>query len=146
MQTVGRDSYCSTERRINPEASGCRFHEAVADAQQVIKLKPRWVKGYSRLGAALFGAELYAEAREAYEQALELEPEDKALQAALQKARMFEARQISEGSHRFKRKLGGGGGGGGGPALKRPTPALAAKAGVKNTSLLSFDEEEAADV
>jgi tetratricopeptide (TPR) repeat protein len=133
-----------TTARLN-----CRFHEAAADAQQVIKLKPRWVKGYSRLGAALFGAELYAEAREAYAQALEVEPEDKALQAALQKARMFETRQVAEGAHKFKRKLGGAsaaaGGGGGGPATKRPTPAPAVKAaGVKNTALLSF--EEAADV
>ena len=38
-----------------------RFGEAVRDAKQVVKLKPRWAKGYVRLGAAHFGLEEYAE-------------------------------------------------------------------------------------
>ena len=38
-----------------------RFGEAVRDAKRVVELKPRWAKGYARLGAAHFGLEEYSE-------------------------------------------------------------------------------------
>ncbi len=39
----------------------CRYKEAAADAQQVIALDRRWVKGWSRLAAALFAMEEWSE-------------------------------------------------------------------------------------
>jgi tetratricopeptide (TPR) repeat protein len=42
----------------------------------VIKLKPGWVKGHARAAAAYMGLELYSEAKEAYEKAVKLEPDD----------------------------------------------------------------------
>ena len=38
-----------------------RYPAAVADAKRVIQLKPKWVKGYSRLAAAHFGNEDFSE-------------------------------------------------------------------------------------
>ncbi len=35
---------------------------------QVVELKPDWPKGYSRLGAALFGLKQYDKAEKAYEE------------------------------------------------------------------------------
>ena len=38
-----------------------QFAAAVADAKKVIQLRPKWVKGYSRLAAAYFGSEDFSE-------------------------------------------------------------------------------------
>lgn len=54
------------------------------------------------------------QAREAYEAAVKLEPDDQHLRSALQKALTLESRDEAEKRHRFKRKHEGGGGGGGG--------------------------------
>lgn len=39
----------------------CRYRDAAADARQVIELDRRWVKGWSRLAAALFAMEEWSE-------------------------------------------------------------------------------------
>ena len=39
----------------------------VADAPQVVEIKPDWPKGYSRLGGALAGLRQWDEAKTAYE-------------------------------------------------------------------------------
>jgi hypothetical protein len=44
--------------------------------QAVLRLRPGWVKGQARLGAALYGLQQYSEAKEAYQKAMELEPDD----------------------------------------------------------------------
>ena len=38
-----------------------RFHEALADARAVVRLKPKWAKGWARLGAAHMGLEDFGE-------------------------------------------------------------------------------------
>ena len=38
-----------------------RFHEALGDARAVVRLKPRWAKGWARLGAAHMGLEDFGE-------------------------------------------------------------------------------------
>ena len=86
------------------------------------------------------------QAREAYEQACKLEPNDAQLQLALQRAAAREGKQVAEGKHTFKRKLdagGGSGGGGGGQQEKRPQ-TVRPSAAKKEKTLLSFggDEEE----
>lgn len=57
-------------------ANCSKFDEALQDAQRVLKLKPGWVKGHARTAAAYMGLELYSEAKEAYEKAVKLEPDD----------------------------------------------------------------------
>jgi hypothetical protein len=90
------------------------------------------------------------QAREAYEQACKLEPNDSQLQLALQRAAAREGKQVAEGKHTFKRKLdagGGSGGGGGGQQEKRPQ-TVRPSAAKKEKTLLSFggDEEEEEEV
>lgn len=57
-------------------ANSSKFEAALEDALTVIKLKPAWVKGHTRAAAAYMGLELYSEAKEAYEKAVKLEPDD----------------------------------------------------------------------
>ena len=59
---------------------------------QCVALKPTWGKGYSRLGAAYFGLEDYAEAVSAYEQGLQHDPASEQLQGALADAKAAAAR------------------------------------------------------
>lgn len=58
-----------------------RCEDALNDALTVIKLKPGWVKGHSRAAAAYMGLQLYSEAKEAYEKAVKLEPDDQVMWA-----------------------------------------------------------------
>ena len=51
-----------------------RFREALDDAQEVVSLKPDWVKGHVRRGVALTGLKKHEEARKAYLKASQLEP------------------------------------------------------------------------
>lgn len=53
-----------------------RFDEALSDARMVIKLKPGWVKGHARAAAAYMGLQQYSEAKEQFEKAVKLEPDD----------------------------------------------------------------------
>jgi Tetratricopeptide repeat len=53
-----------------------RFEDALSDAKRAVKLKPGWVKGHARAGAAHMGLQQYGDAREAYERAVKLEPDD----------------------------------------------------------------------
>jgi len=50
-----------------------RTADAVDDAEECVRLAPEWVKGYSRLGAALWADRQLAEASEAYEKGAKLE-------------------------------------------------------------------------
>eukprot|EP01098_Paradermamoeba_levis_P012315 TRINITY_DN5366_c0_g1_i1.p1 TRINITY_DN5366_c0_g1~~TRINITY_DN5366_c0_g1_i1.p1 ORF type:complete len:378 (-),score=108.59 TRINITY_DN5366_c0_g1_i1:176-1225(-) len=50
------------------------YHAAIDDAKTCISLAPNWPKGYSRLGAAYFGANKYDEAFDAYKKGLALDP------------------------------------------------------------------------
>lgn len=139
----------------NRSAAYCslkRYRDALLDAQRVVALKPRWIKGHARVGAAHFGLEEYEDAAEAYRGALRLERDDRGMQAALQKAEMFAARQAAEGKHTFKT---GSQRGSAAPRPQGPAAAAAAAAkprakvqvkapAVKDRTLLSFggDEEE----
>lgn len=109
-------------------------------------MKPSWAKGHSRLGASLFGLEEYGEARIAYEAAAKLEPDDKQLHAAVEKARMFEARQEAEHRHKFKKAKLESSSYDAVAAVKEKAvvvrkEAVVVKApAVKNKTLLSFDD------
>lgn len=62
-----------------------KYDLSLRDAKSAIRLKPKWVKGWARLASAHFGLEEYPEAKEAYEKALSMEPEDENLKQGLYK-------------------------------------------------------------
>jgi stress-induced-phosphoprotein 1 len=62
--------------------------EAEADARWCVELAPRWAKGYSRLGAAIAGDPegRWEDAVAAFEDGLEIEPDNRSLQEGLKAA------------------------------------------------------------
>ncbi|CEH18652.1 Molecular co-chaperone STI1 [Ceraceosorus bombacis] len=65
--------------------SGLRqWDKALQDAEATIKADPSFAKGYLRKGGALHGAELYDESIHAYEEGLQINPQDAALQRGLE--------------------------------------------------------------
>lgn len=90
-------------------ANCSKFDEALEDAQAVMRLKPGWVKGHARAAAAYMGLELYSEAKEAYEKAVKLEPDDQALQRAHDRAIGLELQHMRERKHVFKKARPAGG-------------------------------------
>lgn len=69
-------AYCKAEK----------FAEALADADECVKLAPNWTKGYTRKGAALEFLGRFDEAVGVYEDALQKEPENAQLKAAMENA------------------------------------------------------------
>jgi len=53
-----------------------QYDKALADADDCIRLQPKWAKGFSRRGAALFRMEKLGPARDAFEKGLELDKEN----------------------------------------------------------------------
>ncbi|KAK9237440.1 hypothetical protein V1525DRAFT_403991 [Lipomyces kononenkoae] len=60
--------------RSGSYASKRDFQNALTDAEECIKISPTWVKGYTRKAAALHGQGDLVGARDAYEEALKLDP------------------------------------------------------------------------
>jgi tetratricopeptide (TPR) repeat protein len=58
---------------------------ALDDATKCVHLKQGWAKGWVRLGNAHCGLQQWSEARDAYARAIELEPDDKAIQQSFAK-------------------------------------------------------------
>ena len=133
-----------------------KWPKALEDAKSAVKLKPGWAKGQSRLGQAYMGLKLYSEAKEAFEEAARIEPDNAAIQKSLQLAMMSEMKEAMANKHTFKkfkacssqplassvvgRPETKNAYGSQGPA-KGPTPAASVNP-VKKKSLLSFDDEE----
>jgi stress-induced-phosphoprotein 1 len=65
-------------------ASLGRYEEALTDAEKVVSIKPDWVRGYSRQGAALHGLGKMEDAARAYQGGLKIDPSNAQLKAALQ--------------------------------------------------------------
>jgi stress-induced-phosphoprotein 1 len=80
------DNYVLYSNRSAAFASLGKYHEALEDANSCIQRKPDWPKGYSRKGAALYGLGRYEEAVAAYEQGLQIEPNNEALLQGKQQA------------------------------------------------------------
>ena len=60
--------------RSGAYASLRQFDKALEDANKTTELKPDWVKGWGRKGAALHGQGDLVGAKDAYDEALKLEP------------------------------------------------------------------------
>lgn len=54
--------------------------KALQDAEDCIRLKPEWEKGYYRKGSVLESLERYPEALEAYQKGLEVKPDNRDIQ------------------------------------------------------------------
>ncbi|GIL51593.1 hypothetical protein Vafri_7436 [Volvox africanus] len=78
--------------RSAAHASLKHYSAALSDAKKCVELKPDWAKGYSRLGAAYYGLTDFAEAAEAYEKGLELDPSNEQLKSGLSEAHAAQAR------------------------------------------------------
>lgn len=77
-----------------------RLQEALEDANTCIRINPRWVKGYQRLGRCYERLQRFPEAIAAYEQALEIEPRNYDLTQAINNCRQFLNRESSSSSFR----------------------------------------------
>jgi stress-induced-phosphoprotein 1 len=64
-----------------------KHHEALADSEKCISLKPTWIKGFFRKGIALSKLNRHVEAAAAFEQALKLEPGSADIQQKLNEER-----------------------------------------------------------
>ena len=73
---VREDPFCEVyfSNRSAANATLARFKEALEDADEVVRLKPAWVKGHTRRGAALSGLKKHEEARKAYLKACDFDP------------------------------------------------------------------------
>lgn len=74
----------------NRAAAYCHTNQyqlAVDDCLTSIALSPDYVKAYSRLGLAYYFMEKFQDAIDAYERAVELEPDNKSIQESLRQAR-----------------------------------------------------------
>ncbi|KAI9255177.1 hypothetical protein BDA99DRAFT_442302 [Phascolomyces articulosus] len=63
------------------------YDKAVSDANSAIEIDPKYSKGYSRLGHALFCQQKYQEAVDAYEQGLALDPENATIKSSMATAK-----------------------------------------------------------
>jgi len=63
------------------------YDAAVKDADEVIKLRPQWHKGYQRKGEALYGNQKYDEAAAVYAYGLQVNPNNDRLSQGFNKAR-----------------------------------------------------------
>jgi tetratricopeptide (TPR) repeat protein len=116
-----------------------RYSDAERDARKVVALKPSWVKGWARLGAALLAQEDGGEAREALQKAVELEPNDVTLQPQLSKAMALEGKQVASGQHKFKRRKEDDRKG---AATAAAVPVAESLGGAKKKQLLSFNDDD----
>ena len=62
-----------------------RYAAAEVDCITALALDPLYVKAYLRLGASRFGLKKFAEAKDSYQKALQLEPQNKTAQIEIDK-------------------------------------------------------------
>lgn len=78
------DYYLLHYNRAEAYLKAEKFKEAVEDLEKVVKLKPDWIKGISKLGVARFGNKDFIGARRCYERGLDLEPDNEHFKDALE--------------------------------------------------------------
>jgi len=72
-----------------------RHGEALADAEKCIQLKPDWIKGHFRKGVALSKLSRHAEAVQAFDMALKIEPGNQDVMQKLNESRTILKQQTS---------------------------------------------------
>jgi stress-induced-phosphoprotein 1 len=94
---MDEDNYTLYSNRSGSYCAAGKYNLAEADARKVVQLKPDWVRGYTRLGAALTGQDKWQDAVATYEKAHELDPGNQNISDDLQNARDRLARSQSSG-------------------------------------------------
>eukprot|EP01001_Neometanema_parovale_P005674 NODE_208_length_2940_cov_90.488108_g193_i0.p1 GENE.NODE_208_length_2940_cov_90.488108_g193_i0~~NODE_208_length_2940_cov_90.488108_g193_i0.p1 ORF type:complete len:939 (-),score=162.50 NODE_208_length_2940_cov_90.488108_g193_i0:62-2878(-) len=84
------------DHRIFSNRAACyikmkKFDDAIADAEQAIRLRPDWAKGWYRKGCALVGQQKGHQAMAFLRKAMELDPNDKDVKAQFQHAEQMAA-------------------------------------------------------
>ncbi|KAK8876176.1 Hsp90 cochaperone [Tritrichomonas musculus] len=64
-----------------------KYEQAASDARRAIELKPDWIRGYTRLGAALQGQQDWTAAEQTFLKALELDPDNQNVKTDLSQVR-----------------------------------------------------------
>lgn len=78
-------------------AKAGKYEQALKDADETIAKNSTWPKGYSRKGSALVGMQKFVEAFEAYQQGLEQDPNNAALQQGQAEIRNAVLSQLMKG-------------------------------------------------
>lgn len=73
--------------RSNANTLCGRYEEAISDADNVIRLRPTWLRGFQRRAEALCGKQMYEEAASVYAYCLQLEPDNEKITKAFNNAR-----------------------------------------------------------
>jgi stress-induced-phosphoprotein 1 len=84
---MDEDNFTLYSNRSGSYCAAGKYNLAEADARKVIQLKPDWVRGYTRLGAALTGQDKWQDAVTTYEKAHELDPSNQNITEDLENAR-----------------------------------------------------------
>lgn len=79
-------NYTLYSNRSGAFCAAAKYMQAEADARKVIQLKPDWVRGYTRLGAALQGQEKWEDMIETLKKAQELDPNNENIKADIRYA------------------------------------------------------------
>eukprot|EP00965_Chrysotila_dentata_P036699 1221851-Pleurochrysis_carterae.AAC.1 len=70
---------CIRDRSISAPPPAPHVAQALSDADMCIELRGEWSKGYTRRAAAMHGLKRFMAAVEAYEAAIEIEPDNETL-------------------------------------------------------------------
>jgi stress-induced-phosphoprotein 1 len=95
---MDESNYTLYSNRSGAYCAAGKYNLAEADARKVIQLKSDWVRGYTRLGAALTGQKKWTEAITTYERALELDPGNENIAEDLSEARSAASRESKSSS------------------------------------------------
>ena len=134
----GPQSHVYFSNRSASYLSMKRFEEAIRDSERSLALKPDYAKAHARLGLAQFLLGRYAEAVEAYEAALQLDPDNKASRSYLEKARKKLAAEDAKENNRDSKDMDKG------VALsKPPKPTTGGGSPTKTREQIRIDEKEA---
>uniref|UniRef100_A0A060T8D6 ARAD1C28534p n=1 Tax=Blastobotrys adeninivorans TaxID=409370 RepID=A0A060T8D6_BLAAD len=82
--------------RSGSYASLKQFDQALKDAEEAVRIKPDWAKGYGRKGTALHGLGDLVSARDAFEAGLKVDPSNAQLQSGLKSVDDAIAREASQ--------------------------------------------------
>jgi small glutamine-rich tetratricopeptide repeat-containing protein alpha len=110
LSSCGPNSHIYYSNRAAAHSQLCNYEEACDDAEKAVALNPKYSKAHSRLGHAHYQLGRYGEAVSAYRAALNLEPNNKDWQKALDNALLKESGGKAVGGPKANAGSGMGGG------------------------------------
>ena len=87
LAPAGPNSHVYYSNRSAAHLSLNQYQSSIQDSHKSLSLKPKYAKAHSRLGLAYFASGEYSKAVEAYEMALEIDPENEWSHTHLEKAK-----------------------------------------------------------